>query len=89
MPDSIAVYVKPGAEHNMLNFYIPAALKAAFVAAVANGSLELPSDSINFEVVVLPQWIAESGQKLNARHPDEPVSVGIPLKAINFHFSED
>jgi len=89
MNNDIEIYVRPGGEHNMLNFYVPVQARERFMQALATGSIELPAGAINFEISVLPQWLTDPVQRKKAERAQEPLHVRVPLGAINVQFTEE
>jgi hypothetical protein len=88
MNDQIEIYVRPGSDHNMLNIYVPMAMRDQLLKSLSTGSFELPTSCINFEISVQAQWITDPEQRVQAEHSGEGPHVRVPLKAINIHFGE-
>lgn len=75
---SMEIYLRPSARGILLNFYVPAEFREAFLQSIERGHL-MSEGEINFEASIQPSWLV----------PGKDDHLRISLEALNFHFVKD
>ncbi|MDO9170125.1 MAG: hypothetical protein Q7U18_13695 [Methylobacter sp.] len=88
MKNKIEIYLRHSIGKVMLNLYVPKETKKRFLTGLKNGALELPEDSANFELSILPEWITDPEQRERIKNIGETIHVCIPIAAINTMYTD-
>lgn len=84
----IEIYVRPSGDRVLLNLYVPAEAKAAFLKALQDGTLDAADTPIALELSLQPEWATDAELREKIANVHGPIHARIPIDQLNLQFTD-